>query len=81
MHAQMAYSNSAKVKNIFSFIAKNCDDCGSLFVVKNTFPVYWAHISILEADVVCMNHLFTKNQGRENFLILRHYQFKMPFSG
>jgi hypothetical protein len=35
-------------------------------VAKSTFPIYWGHISVLEADLVCLNLLYNENKGKSN---------------
>jgi hypothetical protein len=42
---------------------QNCSDCGQLIVPKRTIPVIWGHVSILEADLVCLNKNFEANKS------------------
>ena len=42
---------------------KACDNCGSIVILNNTSPVFWGHVSILEADLRCFNQLFKENKG------------------
>ncbi len=42
---------------------QDCNNCGSIFVIERTLPVFWAHISVLEGDLVCLNELYKRNSG------------------
>jgi hypothetical protein len=44
---------------------QNCNHCGKIMIAKSTFPIYWAHISVLEADLVCLKLLYAENEGKK----------------
>jgi len=54
--------------NIY-FYLKDCQKCGSLIIYENTFPIYWGHSSILEADLLCIHRLLQDNKGTYNCLL------------
>ena len=45
-------------------LKQECKDCGSLIVLENTFPLVWGDVSVIEADLVCMNSLLEQNKGK-----------------
>lgn len=46
---------------------QTCSDCGQLIVASNTIHVIWGHISILEADLICLNKNYQANQSNVTF--------------
>jgi hypothetical protein len=48
-------------KKYFPF--QNCDSCGALIVIKTVFPIFWGHVSVLDADLICLNELAKANAG------------------
>ena len=48
---------------------QDCSDCGALVVMETTFPLYWGHYSVIEADMLCLSRLTAENQGYVMFLL------------
>ena len=42
---------------------QTCSDCGVLHLLTQPLPVYADHLSILEADLLCLNALLDINKG------------------
>ena len=40
----------------------------NIFVVKRPIAVYWGHISVLEADLICLDELMKSDQGKKRHL-------------
>ena len=53
-----------KPKHTTPSLKQKCKDCGSLIVLENTFPLIWGDVSVIEADLVCMNSLLEQNKGK-----------------
>ena len=58
--------NKADITFNFLNYFQNCSTCGSLVVIENPFPVIWGHVSIVEADLVCIDRLLEENKGKYN---------------
>ena len=44
--------------------------------MEKTFPLVWGHVSIIEADLICMNRLIEQNKGKKQEKTLLRSQFR-----
>ena len=44
--------------------------------MEKTFPIVWGHVSIIEADLICMNRLIEQNKGKKQEKTLLRSQFR-----